>query len=392
MANLLWGKVYFNDVFSGILREEPGGGVSFAYDESYLDLNLSPVAHTLPLQEDLYISHAGLHPFFDNLVAEGWLESAQTRLLGKRTASRFELLLTFGQDCAGGVSVTDPESTGLSEKMIDKTDQKEIALLTNRASLSGVQPKLTLIEKNGKLIPTRVGELSTHIAKFPSPEHPDLIINEYLTTKAFQALLPDDDVVPMEIREVDGFSEPALVVKRFDRLDGKRIHFEEFNQLLNKKSTNKYEGSYKDMADFIQVTTTCLPVEVYRLFGRVLAGFLLGNTDMHLKNFAMFHTTSGLRLTPSYDQVSAVLYGYRTVALSIGGANDLRIGDLKPKNIKKLSEEFSLSESALTMMINHLSRRKEIAKQLLLEEKIGSLFFKNQLIQFMEARWNGTFA
>src|SRR5947209_5116244 len=100
MANLLWGKVFYNDIFAGILREEPGGGTSFEYDESYLSSSNPEISYTLPQKSMKYISHAGLLPFFDNLVAEGWMESAQTRLLGKRIASRFELLLAFGFDCA----------------------------------------------------------------------------------------------------------------------------------------------------------------------------------------------------------------------------------------------------------------------------------------------------
>ena len=194
MANLLWGKVYYQDVFAGYLREEPGNAMSFTYDPSYLDVLKPAIAHTLPLLEGPFLSQDGLHPFFDNLVAEGWLEQAQTRLLGKRRLSRFELLLAFGQDCAGAVSVVDPEQQKLSQAMIDLDDPKEIALLTSRASLSGVQPKITLIEQDGKLTPARSNELSSHIAKFRSQGHDDLLVNEYLTTQAFQALLPEDNI------------------------------------------------------------------------------------------------------------------------------------------------------------------------------------------------------
>jgi serine/threonine-protein kinase HipA len=65
-----------------------------------------------------------------------------------------------------------------------------------------VQPKLAVIERNDKYYPARVGELSTHIAKFPSSNHSDLIDNEYLTTLAFKALLPDDEVVDLFIGSV----------------------------------------------------------------------------------------------------------------------------------------------------------------------------------------------
>ena len=153
---------------------------------------LPPVSYTLPLRPEPFVGQSGLLPFFDNLVAEGWLEEAQTRLIGKRQASRFELLLAFGQDCAGAVSIVDPEAPEVSRSLIDMDDPKELAVMAGRASLSGIQPKLTLVQEGGKLRPARIGELSTHIAKFPSSLHADLVANEYLTTLAYKALLPED--------------------------------------------------------------------------------------------------------------------------------------------------------------------------------------------------------
>ncbi len=392
MANLLWGKVYYNSIFAGYLREEPGNSISFKYDSNYLDTRQPAIAHTLPLREASYVSRDGLLPFFDNLVAEGWLEQAQKRLLGKRTLSRFELLLAFGQDCAGAVSVLDPEPEKFSAALLDEHDPKEIALMTSRASLSGIQPKIMLIEKNGKLKPAKSNELSTHIAKFRSHGHNNLLVNEYLTSKAFQALLPDDGIVDLSIVEIGGFSEPALVIKRFDRVSGARVHFEEFNQLLDRKSIAKYDASHRDMADFIKNTNGCLPTEIYRLYGRILAGILLGNTDMHLKNFAMFHRPEGLRLTPSYDQVSAVIYGYKTMALDIGEASNLKISSLKPEHVITLGEEFGLSLGAIHMLVQSLSRHLLAAKEAIFEAPHGSPTFKTQLIKLMESRWNKTFA
>jgi len=392
MAKLLWGNVYYKDIFAGCLREENNQQISFTYNDSYLNSNCPAIAYTLPLQNTPHISNLGLHPFFDNLVAEGWLEQAQTRLLGTRITSRFELLLAFGYDCAGAVSIIDPEPAGLSKAMLDLQDPKEMAILNNRASLSGVQPKLTIIEKNGKFIPSKVNELSTHIAKFPSQGHADLIINEYLTTMAFNKLLPKDRVVELKIGEVSGFNEPALIIKRFDRSIEGRIHFEEFNQLLGKVSTDKYNASHKEMADFINNINGCLPIETYHLYGRILAGFLLGNTDMHLKNFALFNINGVMRLTPSYDQVAASIYNYKTIALKLGNTTNLSIGDLKAKHLIKLGEEFSLSKEAISMQIKQLEKNKEAAKQAISTAKIGQTKLKNQLVEIIEKRWNGTFA
>jgi serine/threonine-protein kinase HipA len=391
MANLLWGRVFYKNHFAGIIKEEPGEKISFSYDPSYLESGYPSISYTLQLQEAPHISINGLHPFFDNLVAEGWLESAQIALLGKRSISRFELLLAFGYDCAGAVSVIDPEPTTLSNSLVNVEDSKEKAIITSRASLSGVQPKLAIIERGGQYFPARIGELSTHIAKFPSSDHDDLITNEYLTMQAFKALLPDDDIVDLSIGEVIGVTEPALIIKRFDRKDGDRLHFEEFNQLLNKKSTQKYNGSYKDMSEFILQTKGCLPIENYRLYARIITGLILGNTDMHFKNFAMLHTPTGLRLTPSYDQVAAFIYRYKTVALSMNGSSELLLARVKPKNIIALAHDFQLSDAVVGMLMKQLNRNREKAKESIFSAKVGNALLKDQLINQMDARWNGTF-
>lgn len=392
MANLLWGKVYYKDIFAGYLREEPGGRVTFTYDSSYIDGGHPAIAQTLPVREQPHISNNGLHPFFDNLVSEGWLEQAQSRLLGRREVTRFELLLAFGFDCAGAVSIVDPEPSALSEAMLDLDDPKEMAVLTSRASLSGVQPKLAVVEEGGIYRPARINELSTHIAKFPSANHPDLTLNEYLTTHAFKALLPDDEIVDLSIEDVKGLGEPALLIKRFDRVPEGRLHFEEFNQLLGRSSRTKYDGAHKDMADFILGTDGCLPTQAYLLYRRILAGLLLGNTDMHLKNFAMFHTSAGLRLTPSYDQVAASLYNYKTVALKIAGSKDHPIGDLKGRHLTLLGEEFGLSPAAINMAAQGLGKHIEAAKDAIQDAPLGGADFKDNLIKLIGKRWNGTFA
>ena len=92
MARSYWGKVYLNDRFVGQLREEPGGRCVFTYDKTYLETeNPVAIAHTLPLREERHVSERGLHPFFDNLVAEGWLRKAQARALGVDPEQRFAL-------------------------------------------------------------------------------------------------------------------------------------------------------------------------------------------------------------------------------------------------------------------------------------------------------------
>lgn len=393
MARTLWGKVYFGDSYAGRLQEEPGGRCVFSYDASYLETGQPAIAHTLPRRTEPYLSERGLHPFFDNLVAEGWFRNAQARALGIDPGHRFALLLSFGRDLAGAVSVEDPEPA--ERRPVDHADEATVAALLGRASLSGIQRKL-LVVKDGKTFrPVGPDELSTHLAKLRSGNLADLLELEYLTTRAVRALLPGDDVVDMEIVHLPAVKEDALIIPRFDRsATGKRVHFEEFNQLLGKYSGDaKYAGAYEDMGQFILRTPGCIPAEADRLLQRVLACLLTGNTDAHFKNFAMFHRRDGLRLTPAYDLVAASVYpDYQTIALQLAGAKDLAIGSLQAKHVVALAEGFGVNADALLSTTDQLQKRLPDALAEIEGSSVGSTRLKRDIQERMERRWNGCFS
>jgi hypothetical protein len=75
-------------------------------------------------------------------------------------------------------------------------------------------------------------------------------------------------------------------------------------------------------------------MEVIKLFARILAYILIGNTDAHLKNFAMFHDGTQLKLTPQYDVVaSAYFIPFKTLALEMNGKKNFDLNRIKPKDI-----------------------------------------------------------
>ena len=172
----------------------------------------------------------------------------QSKILGKREASRFERLLAFGVDCIGAISIIDAEPVAFHQQLRDISDDEK-AVRQSRSSLSGVQQKLAVIKENGIYRPTRSDEISTHIVKFDSAQHPDITDIEYLTMIAFEAINePHTIIADISIGEIKGIDKQALIVKRFDReLDDnnklQRIHFEEFNQLLDRRTEQKYDGS-----------------------------------------------------------------------------------------------------------------------------------------------------
>ena len=394
MANMLWGNVYYKDFYAGRLQEEPGGRVSFTYDESYLQAMHPAIAYTLPRQSAPFISEQGLHSFFDNLVAEGWFRNAQAKALGLDPKNRFSLLLGFGYDLAGAVSIIDPEPQ--EHRQLDHTDEATLAALLGRASISGVQRKLLVVKEGAAFRPVRPNELSTYIAKLASGNLNHLLELEYLTTLAVTHLLPNDKVVRMELAMIPSIHETALVIPRFDRsMTGKRLHhFEEFNQLLGKSSGDaKYDGGYEEMGQFILNSPGTIPAEADRLFRRILACLLVGNTDAHFKNFAMFHTREGLRLTPLYDLVASSIYReYQSIALNVCNIRNMAIGQLDAKHLIRMGLGFGVKGGAVVEATESLGKQLPHAMAAVEKSPIGTPLLRKKLIEMMEKRWNGSFA
>jgi serine/threonine-protein kinase HipA len=148
------------------------------------------------------------------------------------------------------------------------------------------------------------------------------------------------------------------------------------------------------MAAFILKTPGCTPVDAWRLYQRILVCLLTGNTDAHLKNFAMFHTPDGLRLTPAYDLVAAALYPeYRQLALAIGTASDLALEQVKPKHLVGLSKACGLDTKVLTEAVGSIDRRRKAAEKAVTDaaKQVGDEALGKRLLELMERRWNGSF-
>jgi serine/threonine-protein kinase HipA len=98
-------KVSLNGRVAGKLEELPGGATRFTYGNPWLrGSGAVPISLTLPLREKPYESE-GLHPFFENLLPEGWLLEVSARKLKLPKTDAFGLLLAMGSDCVGAVEI-----------------------------------------------------------------------------------------------------------------------------------------------------------------------------------------------------------------------------------------------------------------------------------------------
>jgi serine/threonine-protein kinase HipA len=87
------------------LIEETEQGTRFQYHRAWLErTDALPISQTLPLREEAYESR-GLHPFFENLLPEGWLLELSTTKLKISKDDAFGLLLATCADCVGAVEI-----------------------------------------------------------------------------------------------------------------------------------------------------------------------------------------------------------------------------------------------------------------------------------------------
>jgi HipA-like protein len=85
--------------------EELEQGTRFTYDAQWLARpEAVPVSLTLPLRAEPYDSRS-LHPFFENLLPEGWLLEIATSKLRIPKDDAFGLLITMCADCIGAVEI-----------------------------------------------------------------------------------------------------------------------------------------------------------------------------------------------------------------------------------------------------------------------------------------------
>jgi serine/threonine-protein kinase HipA len=85
--------------------EEDDRQIVFTYSPEWLSQpDAVPVSLTLPLRKESYVSQE-LHPFFENLLPEGWLLDVTTKKLKISKDDSFGLLLATCQDCVGAVEI-----------------------------------------------------------------------------------------------------------------------------------------------------------------------------------------------------------------------------------------------------------------------------------------------
>ena len=377
------------------------GNFIFQYHSSYLsNPKAKAISETLPKRAERYVGEGEMLPYFDNLPAEGWFGKAQSEALStERTPrpynrqdkhmdhepleERYHRFMMFGRDYPGAVWATyihnDPEiATEHHQHMIE-------AALRSRSSIAGVQPKLLGVEDGqGEIHPASYWETSSHIVKLPPLDPmPGLMEYEYMSILATKALLPKDQAVDARLTDLrlpNGEALNVLAIKRFDRTPSEngKIHFEEVNQLLGQQNIDRYRGGYADVAKVIRDKVGHEGVKQF--YARLMTQFLLGNSDNHSKNFALFTGFEGgqWRMTPDYDLAPTVNYHKSDLALyatphrhfANGRMEDSKekYGSLDAKTLVQLGESFGLNIEEIASAIHGITANIPAAKEAVMND------------------------
>lgn len=180
----------------------------------------------------------------------------------------------------------------------------EAAARAPKMSIQGVQPKLSAILNTRKSGFEIVDTGGRYILKPQNPQYRHLPENEDLSMRLAAAA-----GVPAPLHGLLYSKDGSLTyfIRRFDRVGKKKIAVEDFSQLLGLSRDTKYDASMEKVVQVIDRYCTFPAVEKIKLFRLTLVNFLIGNEDMHVKNFSLMTRDGKVELTPAYDILNTTI-------------------------------------------------------------------------------------
>jgi serine/threonine-protein kinase HipA len=348
--------VYRRQERAGILRRTRAGSI-FEYDDTFLS-KVQPggrgIGFNLPYStKRIETRGVNLHTFFAGLLPEGIRLRALVRRVKTSEDDLMSLLVAAGADCVGDVSVVPsgekPEDAtpAIDWRHADRASFAEVLIESlkspREATIPGVQEKVSasLIS-----LPVRAGRGTAHILKLNPKDKPKLVENEHFMMNMAKAC----GLVVATTRLLrDREGQTGLLVERFDRVGGKKLHQEDACQLLDRYPADKYLLSSADLMRALDVCTAPI-VERAKLLRLIALSYWIANGDLHGKNVSVRVFDGRVELTPAYDLLTTLPYGDTHMALKLDARDDnLRRGDFV-----RFGERFGVRPGATEAILDSL--------------------------------------
>jgi serine/threonine-protein kinase HipA len=315
--------VRLHDRSVGNLTLLQGDRTVFTFNEDYIadenrpTLSLSFKDNLGGLITKLAPTQRVVPPFFSNLLPEGPLRKYLAERAGVNQQREFFLLWALGEDLPGALSIHPVDGDAMPPEAAEAIEARGNNAL--RFSLAGVQLKFSAYKNTGKAggltIPAE-GVGGSWIVKLPSQQFAGVPENEFsMMTVASRMGIDVPEIRLLELGEIGNIPEgigelrgKALAIKRFDRTENGPVHIEDFAQVFGVFPDDKYKKrSYRSIAEVLTIETT--EADVVEYFRRLVFSTLIGNADMHLKNWSLIYPDGRTpMLAPAYDLLSTIPY------------------------------------------------------------------------------------
>lgn len=369
--------VYVGTSCLGTYTRAPSGATAFRYTPDWLASDRAfPISLSMPLSDKVWTGDVA-NAYFDGLLPD---DQKMRETIAARehadSAGTFDLLARIGRDCVGALRfVPEGEDPGNPEKMPhrpiddDEIAERLAALATNplgihasadefRISLAGVQEKTAFLWMNDQWQLPLGATPTSHIFKPAMKQGPngadfsDTPWNEWLCLKLCRSFgLPTANA---EVLRFGG--KPVIVVERFDRRwQGKvlyRLPQEDMCQALGVPPIRKYQSDggpgILDILTFLNGAQS--PREDRLTFMRAQIVFwLLAAIDGHAKNFSIFLTPGGFKLTPLYDVMSVAPYPEYSpqkikLAMAVGDSRHYRIKGIQLRHFYQTAQKAGIAK------------------------------------------------
>ena len=226
-----------------------------------------------------------------------------------------------------------------------------------RLFLAGVQEKLPVIIKDGQMGLGDGTLSSTHIMKFQTKKHANIVVNELFCMKLAKKI--NLSVAEVELYRFE--EHPVLMVKRFDRVYKEsrveRLHVIDGCQMLDLSSSHKYErnfGSGRDVKDiregasFAKLFTSADICEVpakakLEMLQWSIFNLIIGNSDAHGKNFSF------------YDMLCILAHENVEHDLAMAYGDEFNPSEVKVYQLREFADDIDVNYKLVSQSVDKLA-------------------------------------
>lgn len=340
MKNSKFINVYYNNIHAGVLAKTQNGLIAFEYSDDFIQSGFSISPLSLPLIKKVYLPEdyfifQGLFGVFNDSLPDGWGRLIVDRYLSSKGINLHEISLldrlAVISDYGMGALEYKPEYEiikfdnssydldKLSKDCANLFEDKQVGnideLFNMAGSSGGARPKVLVSYNNEQWIIKFAGR--NDISESGIMEY------DYNTTaKECGIEVPEHKLFSSNI--CHGY----FGVKRFDRLNSKKIHMVSACGLL--ETSHRIPNlDYNQLMKLTFKITNSME-EVKKMYRLMVFNVLAHNRDDHGKNFSYIYDEMEKRykLSPAYDLTYSFSVNNEHATTINGKGRDILVGDM----------------------------------------------------------------